>query len=128
MGKKSSYTLEYKTRLLSDYHVSNLSTEAFCGRNGIKVSTLEYWLRKETEYSVAVNAAPPNRQNLIDVTSNEAEHCAKSFTCVSKDSLFAKSEKVGEERRHADDDGQGKQGVLGPLHLETSEEYRHWKL
>jgi len=40
----------------------------FCGRNRIKASTLEYWLRKETEYSVAINAAPPNRQNLIDVT------------------------------------------------------------
>jgi len=68
MGRKSSYTLEYKTRLLSDYHVSNLSMAFFCGRNGIKVSTLEYWLRKKTEYSVAINAAPSNRQNLIDVT------------------------------------------------------------
>ncbi|MFA6830535.1 MAG: hypothetical protein WCR67_07560 [Bacilli bacterium] len=68
MGKKSSFTSEYKTRLLSDYHVSNLSMAAFCGMNGIKLSTLEYWLRKETEYSVAVNAAPPNRHNLIDVT------------------------------------------------------------
>jgi len=69
MGRKSSYTLEYKTRLLSDYHVSNLSMAVlFCGRNGIKVSTLEYWLRKETEYSVAINAAPLNRQNLINLT------------------------------------------------------------
>jgi transposase-like protein len=68
MGRKSSYTLEYKMRLLSDYHVSNLSMAVFCGRNGIKVSTLEYWLRKETDYSVEVNAAPSNRQNLIDDT------------------------------------------------------------
>ena len=68
MGRKSSYASEYKTRILSDYHVSNLSMAAFCGRNGIKASTLEYWLRKETEYSAAINAAPPNRQNLIDVT------------------------------------------------------------
>lgn len=36
MGKKSSFTSEYKTRLLSDYHVSNLSMAAFCGMNGIK--------------------------------------------------------------------------------------------
>jgi len=68
MGRKSSYTLEYKARLLSDYHVSNLSMAVFCERKGIKVSTLEYWLRKETEYSLAINAAPQNRQNLIDVT------------------------------------------------------------
>jgi len=59
---------EYKTRILSDYQVSNLSMAVFCGRNGIKVSTLVYWLRKEIEYSVAINVAPSNRQNLIDVT------------------------------------------------------------
>ncbi len=68
MGRLPSFTSEYKTMLLSDYHVPNLSMAAFCGMNGIKVSTLEYWLRKETEYSVAINAAPPNRHNLINVT------------------------------------------------------------
>lgn len=46
----------------------NLSIAVFCDRNEIKVSTLEYWLRKENEYSVVVNAAPSNRLNLIDVT------------------------------------------------------------
>lgn len=40
MGRKSSYTSEYKTRLLSDYHVSNISMAVFCEKNGIKVSTL----------------------------------------------------------------------------------------
>ena len=64
----------------------------------------------------------------LAATNNEAEDCAKSFDCVRKDSLFAKSEKGGEERRHADDagdDGHGKRGLSGPLHREAPEEHQH---
>jgi len=68
MGRKSSFTSEYKTKLLFDYHILNLLMAVFCERDRIKVSTLEYWLRKETEYSVDINSALSNRQNLIDIT------------------------------------------------------------
>ena len=73
MGRKSSYMSEYKTRLLSNYHVSNLSMAAFCDR----------MLSKTKGF-------------LVLLSDNGAENCAKSLAGVRKNSLFAKSEKGGE--------------------------------
>lgn len=54
--------------LLSRFHESGLSTRAFAEQEGIKQTTLNYWLKKEAEFAIAINAKPENKSNLIDVT------------------------------------------------------------
>jgi hypothetical protein len=36
-------------RLLEDYRASGVSQKRWCARNGVKVATLGYWLRRERE-------------------------------------------------------------------------------
>lgn len=69
MSKKTQYSSEYKTMLLSRFHESGMSTREFANSEGIKQTTLNYWLKKESEFAIAINAKPENRTNLIDVTS-----------------------------------------------------------
>lgn len=54
--------------LLARFHDSGLSTRAFAEQEGIKQTTLNYWLKKESEYAITINAKPENKGNLIDVT------------------------------------------------------------
>lgn len=68
MSRKSQYSSEYKTLLLTRFHESGLSTRAFAEQEGIRQSTLSYWLKKEAEFAIAINSKPENSPNLIDVT------------------------------------------------------------
>jgi transposase-like protein len=68
MARKSQFSSEYKTMLLSRFHESGLSTRAFAEQEGIKQTTLNYWLKKESEFAIAINSKPENKPNLIDVT------------------------------------------------------------
>ncbi len=78
MGNKLIYSAEYKASLLAKFHQSNMSERAFALSEGVKLTTFCYWLRKEAEYALAINAKPENQANLIDVTGqvkklNEAD-------------------------------------------------------
>lgn len=66
MAKNASYISEYKTRLLTKYHQSNLSQSEFCNQEGIKKATFCHWLSRETEVSVLINSSSDNAWNLID--------------------------------------------------------------
>ncbi|MCR4698527.1 MAG: hypothetical protein K5762_04080 [Bacilli bacterium] len=68
MPRKSQYSSEYKTMLLSRYHESGLSTRVFAEQEGITQTTLNYWLKKESEFAITINSKPENKSNLIDVT------------------------------------------------------------
>lgn len=46
MSKKTQYSSEYKTMLLSRFHESGMSTREFANSEGIKQTTLNYWLKK----------------------------------------------------------------------------------
>jgi transposase-like protein len=48
MSKKTQYSPEYKTMLLSRFHTSGISTREFASSEEIKQSTLDYWLKKQT--------------------------------------------------------------------------------
>ena len=66
--KKTIYSAEFKTQMLSKFHSSGMTIRTFAQNEGIKYTTLSYWLKREAELTVVINAKPENACNLIDVT------------------------------------------------------------
>lgn len=66
--KKTIYSAEFKAQMLSKFHSSGMTIRDFAQSEGIKYTTLSYWLKREAEVTVVINAKPENACNLIDVT------------------------------------------------------------